>query len=84
MNVSALLPQVAVPTLVLHSRRDEVVPFDAGRELAAGIRGAKLVVLDSANHILLEQEPAFAKFLQEVRAFVTATAGGDAAASRSR
>ena len=83
MNVSALLPQVAVPTLVLHSRRDEAVPFDAGRELAAGIPGAKLVVLDSANHILLQQEPAFANFLQEVRAFVAATAG-EAAASPSR
>jgi pimeloyl-ACP methyl ester carboxylesterase len=73
MDVSALLPQVAAPTLVLHSRRDDAVPFDAGRELAAGIPGAKLVVLDSANHILLEQEPAFATFLEEVRAFVAMT-----------
>jgi pimeloyl-ACP methyl ester carboxylesterase/DNA-binding SARP family transcriptional activator len=83
MDVSVLLPQVGAPTLVLHSRRDAAVPFDAGRELAAGIPGAKLVVLDSANHILLEQEPAFARFLQEVRAFVAATVGGDSAASPS-
>ena len=49
MDVSALLPRVGAPTLVLHSRRDAAVPFDAGRELAAGIPGAKLVVLDKGK-----------------------------------
>jgi len=39
-DVSSLLPQVSVPTLIMHARDDAVVPFDQGRKLAAGIPGA--------------------------------------------
>jgi pimeloyl-ACP methyl ester carboxylesterase len=38
-----LLPRVGVPTLVMHKRDDQVQPFEAGRELAAGIPGARFV-----------------------------------------
>jgi len=61
-----------VPTLVLHARRDAAVPFESGRALATGIPGARFVELDSANHILVRNEPAFLRFLTEVRAFVSA------------
>jgi ATP/maltotriose-dependent transcriptional regulator MalT len=44
--------------------------FHEARYLAAHIRGARLVALDSANHILLEDEPAWPVFLREVAAFV--------------
>ena len=37
----------------------------------AGIAGARFVDLNSANHILLSGEPAFADFLREVRAFIS-------------
>jgi hypothetical protein len=43
--VSALLAQVRVPTLVMHSRDDARVPFDQGRRLAAAIPGARFVPL---------------------------------------
>jgi pimeloyl-ACP methyl ester carboxylesterase/DNA-binding winged helix-turn-helix (wHTH) protein len=59
-----------VPTLVLHSRGDAMIPFDAGRRLAALIPGAQFVPLDSRNHVLLEDEPAFSAFLTEVRMFL--------------
>ena len=52
-----------VPTLVLHSRGDARVPFDEGRRLAALIPGARFVPLESANHVLLEGEPAWPGFL---------------------
>jgi pimeloyl-ACP methyl ester carboxylesterase/DNA-binding SARP family transcriptional activator/predicted ATPase len=69
IDVSDLLPRVTVPTLVLHGRGDCIASFDTGRAFATGIPGARLVELDSANHILTEQEPAFEVFLREVRSF---------------
>jgi class 3 adenylate cyclase/pimeloyl-ACP methyl ester carboxylesterase len=69
-DVSDLLVQVSVPTLVMHSRDEARVPFDQGRQLAAGIAGARFVPLPSRNHLILEDEPAFPKFLQEIRSFL--------------
>lgn len=72
MDVSAILGKVSVPTLVLHARKDAAVPFEEGKALAAGIPGARFVDLNSANHLLLSDEPAFAQFLREVKSFISA------------
>jgi pimeloyl-ACP methyl ester carboxylesterase len=64
------LPSVEVPTLVLHSRGEEQVPFEEGRILAAGIPNARLVPLDSVNHLILEAEPAWPIYRDEVRSFI--------------
>jgi class 3 adenylate cyclase/pimeloyl-ACP methyl ester carboxylesterase len=69
-DVTTLLAQVSVPTLVMHARDDAVVPFDQGRRLAAGIPGAKFVPLASRNHLIIEDEPAFPRFLDEMKAFL--------------
>jgi class 3 adenylate cyclase/pimeloyl-ACP methyl ester carboxylesterase len=69
-DVSALLPRVSVPTLVLHARDEARVPFEAGRRLAAGIPGARFVTLQGRNHLFLESEPAFGQFLEHTRAFL--------------
>jgi pimeloyl-ACP methyl ester carboxylesterase len=69
-DVTPLLPQVVVPTLVLHAREDSRVPFEAGRRMAAGIPGARFVALTGRNHLFLETEPAFGQFLEETRAFL--------------
>jgi DNA-binding CsgD family transcriptional regulator/pimeloyl-ACP methyl ester carboxylesterase len=69
LNVRELLPLVRVPTLVLHARGDEIVPFEAGRQLAAEIPNAEFVSLDSRNHILLAEEPAWAHFKDAVLEF---------------
>jgi pimeloyl-ACP methyl ester carboxylesterase len=55
---------------VLHSRHEAVVPFSAGRQLAIGIPGARFVSLDSRNHIVLAQEPAWRDFIAEIRTFL--------------
>ena len=68
-DAAALLPRVTVPTLVLHARRDEVVPFSQGQLIASGIPNARFVELDSGNHILLAHEPAWQRFKDEVLAF---------------
>lgn len=49
-DVSSLLPQVAVPTLVIH-RRGELIPVEQGRYLAEHIPGAEYVELDGADHL---------------------------------
>jgi len=69
-DVTGLLARISVPTLVLHSRGDAMIDFDYGRLLAASIPGASFVPLDSRNHILLADEPAWPVFLREVAAFV--------------
>jgi pimeloyl-ACP methyl ester carboxylesterase/DNA-binding SARP family transcriptional activator len=74
IDVSAVLAGIAIPTLVLHARHDLVVPFRSGREFATGIRGARFVDLDSGNHILLADEPAFFKFCEEVTRFISESA----------
>jgi pimeloyl-ACP methyl ester carboxylesterase len=61
---------VRVPTLVLHSRGDTLVPFKDGLEPAAGIEGARFVALESANHLLPEGEPAWARLDQELGTFL--------------
>lgn len=70
IDVRALLPQVQTPTLVTHSRNDARVPFDLGRELAAGIPNARFLPLESRNHLVLEQEKAWPRFLSEVSDFL--------------
>ncbi|MCI4349096.1 MAG: alpha/beta fold hydrolase [Thermoplasmata archaeon] len=70
IDVLRILPQVSVPTLILHAKDDRVVPFELGRQLAALIPGSRFVPLEGRNHILLESEPAWARFLEEIRTFV--------------
>jgi pimeloyl-ACP methyl ester carboxylesterase/DNA-binding CsgD family transcriptional regulator len=70
VDVTELLGEVRAPTLVLHSRDDDVCPILEGHVLAAGIQGAQFVELDSKNHILLEHEPAWERFCDEVLEFM--------------
>ena len=68
-DVTALLPLVKAPTLILHGRQDQVVPLSEGRALATEIRGAQFVELESRNHILLAHEPAWERFQEAVLEF---------------
>jgi pimeloyl-ACP methyl ester carboxylesterase/DNA-binding CsgD family transcriptional regulator len=70
IDLTADLDKVQAPTLVLHVRDDAVVPIAEGRLLAAGIPGAEFVELDSKNHILLEDEPAWGRFCGAVLEFL--------------
>ena len=60
-------PSSTCPTLVLHCRGDRMNDFDEGRYLAAHIAGARLVALESDNHIVLEDEPAWPVFVARGR-----------------
>ena len=69
-DVTDLLTKVTVPTLVLHAHNDGVHPLDEGRKLATGIKDAEFVLLDSANHAILHQEPAWDRLFEAIRGCV--------------
>ncbi|MDX1434659.1 MAG: alpha/beta fold hydrolase [Gammaproteobacteria bacterium] len=70
VDVSALLPRVATPTLVAHCRDDARAPFAQGRAFAAGIPGSRFVPLPGRNHLLQPGEPAWRRLFDEMFAFV--------------
>ena len=73
VDTTCLLKDIRVPTLVVHRRRERLVPFEVAREMAALIPGARLqplegdihvpfwgdskAVLDAINRFLREEEP---------------------------
>ena len=69
-DIIDLLPRVKAPTLVMHVRDDLVTPFETGRQLAAGIPGARFIALPGRNHLFLEHEPASNRFFEEIRLFL--------------
>lgn len=79
-DTKAILSQVQVPVLVTHSRGDAIVSLDEACELATLIPDARFVPLESKNHILLDGEPAWHRFLAEVRTFL----GGEIAEPSSK
>ena len=70
IDVSEMASKVSVPTLVMHARGDLNMPFDRGQQMAAAIRGARFVALQSRNHLLLEGEPAAERFFEEIGLFL--------------
>lgn len=85
IDVVDLLPQVKVPTLVLHCRDEAGVPFEEGRKIAGSIPGARFVPLDGRNHLLLDGDPSWGTFVKEIRRFLgTADTSALTQASDSR
>ena len=69
IDVTDLLGRVEAPTLVLHARADGVVPHEQGMMIASAIPKARLVSLDSENHVLMPDEPAWERALREIEEF---------------
>jgi DNA-binding winged helix-turn-helix (wHTH) protein/alpha-beta hydrolase superfamily lysophospholipase len=69
-DVTESASQLDVPTLILHGRDELRIPFDEAREYAALIRGSRLVPLDTRNHLLRPDEPAWSHLLHEIDAFL--------------
>lgn len=70
IDVLEAATKLRVPTLIAHSRGDMRVPFDEGCKLAAAIPGARFVPLESKNHVLLPDEPAWTVFHTELATFL--------------
>jgi pimeloyl-ACP methyl ester carboxylesterase len=69
IDVTDLLGRVEAPTLVLHARADGVVPYEQGMMIASAIPNARLVSLDSENHVLMPEEPSWERALREIEEF---------------
>jgi len=76
IDVSEPATRVACPALLLHGRGDRRVPFEEGRLLASLIPDAAFEPLETENHILLPQEPAFRQFFKALDDFLAARPGG--------
>lgn len=70
IDVTASARRVQCPTLVLHPTRSRAAPFEEGRLLASLIPNARLVSLESENHVLTDDEPAWPVFLAELERFL--------------
>jgi DNA-binding NarL/FixJ family response regulator len=78
IDVKDLAPRVTCPTIVFHSRGDQLIFFDQGRKLAALIPQARFVPLESKNHVPFRDEPAWQVLVAELRSFLDQDAGRDA------
>jgi len=70
VDVREQATKIKVPTLVIQAKHDASVLFEEGRQTAAHIPGARFVVLDSKNHILMRNEPAWPYFWSEFYRFL--------------
>ena len=69
IDVLDLLSRVSAPTLVTHALRNPRVPVQEGQLLASMIPQAKLICLESNNHLTLADEPAWFELLSHLRVF---------------
>lgn len=69
MDVREVLPELRLPTLVLHRTGDRVVPIEFGREVAEGIEGARLVELAGSDHFSYAGDTEI--WMEEIERFVT-------------
>ena len=72
LDVVGLLPQLAAPTLVIHSRDDGSIPREMGLLLAREIPAARFLEIDSRNHIPMPHEPVWPRYIDEICAFLSA------------
>ena len=63
------LPRISLPTRVFHALNDQIVPYDHGQAVAAGIHNARLVTFTTAGHGLYIDERE--KFNHELLAFAS-------------
>ncbi|HEV8669566.1 MAG TPA: alpha/beta fold hydrolase [Candidatus Limnocylindria bacterium] len=70
VDIHGELHRITAPTIVLQAIGDRATTFDNALTVSSRIRDARLVSLESRNHILLADEPAWRVFIDEVSAFL--------------
>ena len=70
VDVTDRLQEVQAPTLVIHARGDLRVPLSAGRDLAASIPDARFLMLETNNHLMPENDPAWPVCRDAIDAFL--------------
>ncbi len=67
-DLRADLEKITVPTLILHGKKDKIVPFELGEYTHQQIKGSQLVAFEHSGHGLVYDE--MAKFNDELRKFI--------------
>jgi len=68
IDVTRLLPNIKIPTLILHREGDKVIAVDHGRQLAAGIPNAQFNLLKGKVHPLWLGETS--QLIKEISEFI--------------
>lgn len=68
------LVHVTAPVLLAHAREDAIHPFSQSQRMAARLPDARLIMLDTRNHVPLPQDESWEKLMQAVVSFC---GGGD-------
>lgn len=63
-----LLPQISVPTLILHGADDQLISSHVTEEMHAAIRDSRLMIVPDAGHLLNLEQPQV--FNQAAREFI--------------
>jgi pimeloyl-ACP methyl ester carboxylesterase len=71
IDISGILHSIRVPTLVIHRTDDTMVSVEGGRELAAGIPGARLVEFPGTDHLWFLDHDAGGWMIAEMEEFLT-------------
>lgn len=69
-DVRSQARRIGAPTLVVHRRGDQVVPLETGREIASTVPGARFVVLEGRNHLILPGDPQREAFIALAEGFL--------------
>lgn len=72
IDIRTALGIIGCPTFVIHANRDAVVPVQEGRLLARSIPKARYLELDSPNHFMRTNEPAWTQFVAALHDFLPA------------
>ncbi|MBY6114664.1 alpha/beta fold hydrolase [Mameliella alba] len=70
VDVTEVLPKVIAPVLVAHARNDALQPFSQAQRFARLLPDAQLLSIDSANHVLVPDEPGFGRLMDAVDDFL--------------
>ena len=76
MDVRAVLPMISSPTLVVHASGDRTDPVEAARYMARRIPNAKMVEIDSADHLIWLTD-ALDALVNEIQDFVQSVVPGE-------
>ena len=72
IDVRAVLPTISVPTLVVHAREDNNIPFASGEYMAQHIPGARFLPIDFSAHLsVLQTTGPIVDWVDDLEEFVT-------------
>lgn len=69
-NVCEQARSIDQPVLVVHQRRDSMIPFEQGQRMAGLLPNAQFLPLEGTNHMMTPDEPSWDSFMTAIHAFL--------------